>query len=372
MTEAIASPARVLHVGPIPPPTDGGIAAYLEGLLASPLSAHYELSTFDVRVPESSRRYRLLRWGTSVQFLSRFAWQLRRSPVDLVHIHTSAHLGFWEKSLMGLVAARAKTPYVLHMHGGDFDTFIRRLPRWQKRIAGGVLSRAGGVVVLSESWKPLFASWVEAPRLHVVANAVTLPRICRRVARQQGPVRILFVGMMSARKGLDELRQALTLLLQDDVRNFHVDLVGGEEFFGEAIRYRKLFRKHGLDDWVTFHGLKLGADREVFLQQADVSVLPSRSESFGIANLEAMAHGVPVISTRTGAIPEYITHGEQGLLFEPRDVDGLVRALRQLIEDAELRSRMGASARERAQRYDWKVLWQELDHVYRYALGSTR
>ena len=270
MTEPSASPARVLHVGPIPPPTDGGIAAYLEGLLASPLSEHYKLTTFDVRVPESSRRHRLLRWGTSFRFLNRFERQLRRAPVDLAHIHTSAHLGFWEKSLMARVATRAQTTYVLHMHGGDFDTFMLRLPGWQRRLAGSVLSRAGGVVVLSEAWKPLFAPWVEPQRLHVVPNAITLPHLSRRIARQQGPVRILFVGMMSARKGLDELRQALAKLLQADVRNFHVDLLGGEEFFGEAIRYRKSFRQQGLDDWVTFHGLKLGEDREAFLKQADL------------------------------------------------------------------------------------------------------
>jgi glycosyltransferase involved in cell wall biosynthesis len=184
-------------------------------------------------------------------------------------------------------------------------------------------------------------------------------------------VRILFVGMISERKGLDELRLALAHLIADGVRNFHVDLVGGEEFFGEAIRYRKLFRRQGIGDWVTFHGLKLGAERDVFFQQADIHVLPSRSESFGIANLEAMAHGLPVISTRTGAIPEYIDEGEQGLLFEPGDVDALTRALRHLLEDPKLRARMGAAARDRAQRYDWQVLWKDLDRVYRCALSAT-
>jgi glycosyltransferase involved in cell wall biosynthesis len=184
-------------------------------------------------------------------------------------------------------------------------------------------------------------------------------------------VRILFVGMISERKGLDELLLAIGRLVANGVRNFHVDLVGGEEVFGESLRYRKLFRRQGIADWVTFHGLKLGTQRDIFYQQADVHVLPSRNESFGIVNLEAMAHGLPVVSTRTGAIPEYLEDGEQGFLVEPGDADGLMQALRRLIDDPELRARMGASARQRAQRYDWQILWKDLDHVYRCALSTN-
>ena len=370
MTEVTQNRIQVLQVGPKPPPTDGGILAYIEGMLASPLTQRYDMPVFDVRVPENARRHRSLRWLLSVRFLLGFRRILHRRPIDLVHLHSSAHLGFWERAVMAKIARWAGKPYVLHIHGGDFDTFLNGLSPWQHRRAMQVFAAADGVIVLSESWKKLFESSVDPDRLFVVPNAISIRRTTGRVARQQELVRILFVGMFSARKGLNELCKALTTLLDEGVRNFHVDLLGGEEYFGETLHFHRLFKRAGLSDWVTFQGLKLGAERDTFYDQADISVLPSRSESFGISNLEAMASGLPVISTRTGAIPEYLEHDKQGLLIEPGDVEALTQALRRLIADPALRRTMGAAAKERAQLYDWKVLWTQVDAVYRRALGA--
>jgi glycosyltransferase involved in cell wall biosynthesis len=126
----------------------------------------------------------------------------------------------------------------------------------------------------------------------------------------------------------------------------------------------------------AFHGTKLGREKLAFLQGADVFVLPSRNESFGIANLEAMATGLPVISTRTGAIPEYLQTEVHGLLVEPGDAMALAGAMRRLMDDGELRLRLGDAARQRAREYDWNVVAASVAAVYAAMLepsatGST-
>ena len=135
MTGVIQNRIQVLQVGPKPPPVDGGIVAYIEGMLASPLAQHYDLPVFDTRTPETARRHRSLRWLPSARFLWSFHRTLNRRCVDLVHLHTGAHSGFWEKALMARFARRAGKPYVLHVHGGGFDAFLNGLSGWQRRMA---------------------------------------------------------------------------------------------------------------------------------------------------------------------------------------------------------------------------------------------
>lgn len=87
---------------------------------------------------------------------------------------------------------------------------------------------------------------------------------------------------------------------------------------------------------------------ENLLKLADVFLLPSETESFGLAALEAMASGVPVVASRVGGLPEVVEDGVCGLLVPPGDVDGLAHALERLLANPALRSRMGAAARDRA------------------------
>jgi glycosyltransferase involved in cell wall biosynthesis len=343
----------------MPLPVDCGIAVYLEGLLTSPLAEHYTISTLDVRQRQGGSHSAVQRWAAAATQAVRLRRQLRRSPVDVVHLHTTAS-GIGDMALLARVAAAAKTASVLHVHD---DPTTRD---------DGRLSRAAAVAIASEAWKPHCARWLAPQRLHVLPPAVLVPHVMPRVARQQGPVRIVCWGACSVR-GLGALGQALARLVRDGVRNFHVDLVGGEADFGETIRTRKWFRKHAVDDWVTFHGWQ--ADRRVFLRQADVSVSPLASGDSWIASLEALAHGVPVIAPRDGAVDASITEGEHGLLFEPHDVTSLTAALRQLIEDAAQRARLGAAARQRALvpdwPHDWQHAWQGLDRLYREVLTGA-
>jgi glycosyltransferase involved in cell wall biosynthesis len=365
------APATVLHVGPIPPPIDGGISAYLDGLLRAPLAQRYVLETFDVSVPEVYRRHRTLRAVVSLRFLSRYLGQLQRTRAGLVHIHTSGHWGFWEKALFGFLTARRGLPFVLHVHGGDFDRFLADMPAQRRRWAARVFGTARAVIVLSEAWRGLFDAWVAPANLHVVPNAIHVADFeAADPGETADPVRVLFVGMMSARKGLDELCTALVALRADGT-SFQVDIVGGEEVPGDGARYRERFRSAGLGRRVRFHGLRTAVEIRQLLRRAHLFVLPSRSESFGIANLEAMASGLPVVSTRTGAIPEYIQHEEHGLLVDPGDAPGLTQALLRLIEAPELRQRLGAAARQQVQRFDWGTVGARIETIYRDILGTT-
>ncbi len=357
---------RILQVGPIPPPIDGGIAAYREGMLGSSLSERFVLLPFDVRVPHSYRRFRSLRPFLSLQFLARLGESLRKERPDLVHIHSSSYLGFWEKALLARVVRRQRIECVFHLHGGDFDRFLQELTPRRAGFARRALQAARCVVVPCQAWQPLVESFAGAGQVVVVPNAIRcddfIPPPMPRAAG--GPLRLLFLGFVSARKGLDELLQAVQALRESGRAEFALDIVGGEEDYGQLQHYMRLYRDARLTEQVRFHGIQLGAEKLAFLRQADIFVLPSRNESFGIANLEAMASGLAVVSTRTGAIPEYLEDGVHGLLVDPGDAAALTAALGRLIDDAALRARLGAAARQRARDYDWSVVASRVEALY--------
>ena len=187
-------------MGPVPPPIEGGISAYLDGLLRAPVAERYAFETFDVRVADVYRRHRPLRAFLGLRFLARYSAHLRHTRAALVHIHTSAHLGFWEKSLFGYLAARRGLPFVLHLHGGDFDRFVLGLQPRRRRLAARVFAAAGAVIVLSEAWRGLFDAWVAPEQLHVVPNAIHVADFPAATPGHDGdPVRLACVGMISAR-----------------------------------------------------------------------------------------------------------------------------------------------------------------------------
>jgi glycosyltransferase involved in cell wall biosynthesis/predicted SAM-dependent methyltransferase len=163
-------------------------------------------------------------------------------------------------------------------------------------------------------------------------------------------LRILFVGRLERRKGVDVLLDAAAQLLPErpDVELVLVGKDTENTEIGET--YREAFRRqHGDADWarrVSFAGAV--SDEELFQHYADcdVFVAPSRYESFGLILTEAMAFGKPVIGARAGGMQEVVDEGVTGLLAEPGDADSLAAELGRLIDEPELRERLGTAARE--------------------------
>jgi len=108
------------------------------------------------------------------------------------------------------------------------------------------------------------------------------------------------------------------------------------------------------------------------LDKSQIFVMPSRSEGMPVALLEAMAHGLAIVATRVGGIPEVVDHGVDALLVEPRDSAALALALRELLADPELRNRLGRAARARAERLNEGEVFGQLEAVYLRAVDRDR
>jgi glycosyltransferase involved in cell wall biosynthesis len=245
-------------------------------------------------------------------------------------------------------------------------TFYERQSPALKAAIAGQLEGATRVLVLSESWSRFIEGIAPRARVAVVPNYVALPPPVVRTPR--ATVRLLFLGALGPRKGIFDLLHALAHAVAAGAP-LHLT-VGGDGQLAEA---RRLAAELGLADRVSFEGWVDPARRAVLLAESDVYVLPSYNEGLPMSVLEAMAAGLPVITTTVGGLPELIASGENGWLIEPGDVDAMTQALAELAADPDRRLRLGAAGRERVEAsYSRPVVLGLLEAIYAETAGATR
>jgi glycosyltransferase involved in cell wall biosynthesis len=177
-----------------------------------------------------------------------------------------------------------------------------------------------------------------------------------------------FSGQIGSRKGVFDLLSAFR-----DARKVCPDIrlrIAGD---GELQQATMLTRELRLDDSVTFLGWLSAADIQRELGVAEVFVLPSHNEGLPMSLLEAMACGLPVVSTRVGGIPELVTDGVNGLLIVPGDVEALTRSIILLANEPSLRATLGECARETVRlRYSLETIMPRLQYIYDSMLVPDR
>lgn len=182
---------------------------------------------------------------------------------------------------------------------------------------------------------------------------------------------VLFVGRIEALKGVDTLIRAMSCLKVEDVhRPVHLAIIGGEpdanphEMSIEMARLQKLCDELCLDRMVVFLG-KRGQDTlPYYYSAAEVVVMPSLYESFGMVALEAMACGTPVIASEVGGLGFLVQDGETGFTVPDGEPDKLCEKLSLLLGDPHLRQTMGRRAAEYALSYDWEKITTQIVDVY--------
>jgi D-inositol-3-phosphate glycosyltransferase len=204
----------------------------------------------------------------------------------------------------------------------------------------------------------------------------TLARDAVGLARQQQ--HILFAGRIEPLKGIDTLLQAVALLQRHHpalMEQTDVTIIGGDtrptRRDAEMIRLQELRCRLDLCHVVGFAGAKDQDLLPAYFAAADLVVMPSLYESFGLVALEAMAMGTPVIAADVGGLAHLVQDGRTGFHFPPRDAEALATRICLLLADPELRQCLGQQARLHARQYDWTQIAQRMIHsVYLPALRA--
>ena len=177
---------------------------------------------------------------------------------------------------------------------------------------------------------------------------------------------VLYLGALEPRKNVASLVRALGLLRAAGDGRTQLVIAGAEGWRNEDV-HREV-RRRGLEDVVHFVGYVAPGDLPALFGAATAFVYPSLFEGFGLPPLEAMACGTPVVCSNTSSLPEVV--GDAALLVDPRSDGDLAAALRNLLDDEELRARLRAAGAARARLFSWERTARETLAVYREAAAQ--
>lgn len=344
---------RILHVYKDYPPIRGGIEHHLKTLATGQAARGHEVEALvaantrasTTSIEEGVRVFRAARLGTlrSTPISPRLIVTARRRPADIVHLHFPHPPGEFSWLLR-----RFEPPAVISYHADIVRQKL--LARVLRPMTRAVFSRAARIIVSS----PVMINRSREiarfrDRVRVIPMGIPEPPevapddpgLLKLEARIGSP-RILFVGCLRHYKGVRHLIDALVEV------EAHL-VIAGDGPFRRELEARAVAR--GVSDRALFLGEVDDATLWRLYTVADVFVLPSdsRAESYGLVQVEAMAMGVPVIGTEVGTSTSWVNrHGETGLVVPPADPAALADAIRRLLNDHDLRQRMGRAARHRA------------------------
>jgi D-inositol-3-phosphate glycosyltransferase len=175
---------------------------------------------------------------------------------------------------------------------------------------------------------------------------------------------LLFVGRIQPLKGLDVAVGALAALRRPDATLVVVGGASGSEGTREVARIHALVEELGVADQVRFVAPQPHHLLSTYYRAADVCVVPSRSESFGLVALEAAACGTPVVAAAVGGLRTLVDEGTTGFLVEERDPARFAERIGALLDDTGLAQRLGAQAAQRGRGYTWSTAAGRLRRVY--------
>ena len=170
---------------------------------------------------------------------------------------------------------------------------------------------------------------------------------------------LLYVGRVSAEKQIDQIKPVL-----EAIPNARLAIVGDGP-------NRDALEAHFAKTKTNFVGYLEGLELASAFASADAFVFPSRTETLGLVLLEAMAAGCPVVAARSGGIPDIVTNGVNGYLFEPDDPDGAITATRSLLEAKDIREELRINARNEAEQWGWAAATRQLQGYYRGVLSAS-
>ena len=360
---ASAAPRRLTLVGPLPPPS-GGMANQTRQL-AQLLAAEGT----DVRLVQTNAPFSPS-WVGSVPFvraafrLVPYLFRLWRDMRDADLAHVMANSG-WAWHLFAApaiwIAWMRGAPVVVNYRGGEAEAFFER----QFALVRPTLARAAVVVVPSGFLREVFAKrgveTVEVPNIvdlaafHPAESLPAEPHIL--VTRNLEPIYDIATAIRAFALVLERAPKARMTIAGSGPQRAELERLAAEL---------------GVSERVRFTGRLDNRELPALYRTASVALNPSLADNMPISLLEAMASGVPIVSTNAGGIPHLVEDGETAMLVAPGDAAAMARAALRLLDDAGLRGRLTAAAVEASRSHGWQSVRGDLYAAYARAVHGSR
>jgi L-malate glycosyltransferase len=355
---------RIGLVGPLPPPS-GGMANQTLQLAKLLGEEGVKVEVIQVNRPYSPawiERVRGIRAAFRlVPYLTRLFTSARE--VDLYHVMANSG---WSWHLFAApaiwIAALRGKPVVINYRGGEADAFLQKSLAWVKPS----MLRADALIVPSGFLKAVFAK--HGIGAEVVPNIINLGRFSSADPareRQGGPCLLVARNLEPIYDNATAIRAAA--IVRKTIPGLRLVVAGSGP---ERAMLEGLARELGMADAVTFTGRVDNADMAGLYRAADIMLNPSLVDNMPNSVLEALASGVPVISTDVGGVPYIVEHGKTALLVPPKNPESMATAITSLLADPEQARRLREAGIETVQQYTWANVRHRLLQTYEQVLAK--
>lgn len=336
---------KIIILGKLPPPYIGpSIATQI--IINSSLKNEFELIHINTGINKTISSFGKFNIGKifkNIGIYARLKAVLIAHRPHLVVIPISqTTAGFIKDSLYILIAAFFRKKILLQLRGSNFKTWVNKGGRFVKWYVRFTLKKTKGIIVLGNNLKYLFLDYFPENKIFVVPNGGNYIFPSKK---SDGKINVLFLSNLLVDKGVTDVIKAIELISRELNSNlFHIDLVGDWYKQEDKKACDEIISGKNLP--ITIHSPKSGNEKLQLLANADIFVFPPREpEGHPWSIIEAMAAGLPVISTDKGAIIESVINNKNGFIVEPAKAEQIAEKLKLLIENQELRVKMGAESR---------------------------
>jgi glycosyltransferase involved in cell wall biosynthesis len=315
-------------------------------ILNSTLKERFDLLHLDTRANKTLQG--IGKWSIGKLFRY-FALYVRMCRIlvfkrpDLVLIPISqSTIGYLKDFFFIALARITGTKVIVQLRGSNFQNWLEAGSALNRAFVKWSLRRCQAVIVLGNKLKPLFQDIFEENKIFVVPNGGNYELSFS--VKQNDPIRILYLGNLQASKGIEDVIHAISKLEEKYSGKFQLDVVGNWRAETTRTLCMEIVEERKLP--VHFHPPAEGKDKMNYLSSADIFVFTPRApEGHPWVIVEAMAAGLPIISTDRGAIIESVREGENGFIVEAGNAEAIAMKLESLIADKERREKMAAKSR---------------------------
>jgi glycosyltransferase involved in cell wall biosynthesis len=290
--------------------------------------------------------------------------------VAFVHVNLGDKGSAFRKGLVIIAARLAFVPVVLHLHAAALIELYAGASRWMRKLIRLPFRASTSIIVLGKLWRDWLVNdlAIDTAKIDVLYNGVPVEPTPRRFSTaKEGPREILFLGLLTERKGISDFLHALAMM-PAQAPEWRAIIAGNGDLEGYQAKAKEL----GLGERTTFTGWVNQKGVRDLLARVDMMVLPSYHEGLPLVILEALGAGAPVICTPVGAIPEVLEHERDVILIEPGDRAALADAMAGLLaEPARLQALSDHGIRRFRETFAIEVFLANLFAIYARRMGTA-
>jgi glycosyltransferase involved in cell wall biosynthesis len=289
-----------------------------------------------------------------ILFWFQILYKIKKINPDIVHIQALTI------SLPGLVSKIfLKKPYIVWARGSD----VYLPDKFTKLISKVVLKNASYIIALNEDMKRKINTIYKRENIIVVPNGIELEKFKDIYPQKQDNKikTIIFVGTLRPVKGVEYLIKAMSII-HEKLPDTNLLIVGDGP---DREKLETLAQELDLQGCTCFAGNVSNEKIPEYMAKADLFVLPSLSEGFPLVILEAMASGLPIVTTNIGGLPDIVKNGENGFLVEPKNPEALADKIMLLLSNKKSCKKISIINKTTIRDYSWSKIAEKLEKVYK-------